>query len=33
MAGVAGWLERYLEAIQAERDAAKNTLALLSPAT
>ena len=26
MAGVAGWLERYLEAIQAERDAAKNTL-------
>ena len=26
MAGVRGWLERYLEAIQAERDAARNTL-------
>ena len=26
MAGVAGWLERYLEAFLAERDAAKNTL-------
>jgi integrase/recombinase XerD len=26
MPGTAGWLERYLEAIQAERDAARNTL-------
>jgi len=26
MPGAAGWLERYLEAIQAERDAARNTL-------